>query len=351
MKAAMYYGNKDIRIEDIPEPSVRPGTVKVKIEWCGICGTDLHEYLDGPIFAPPAGSPHPLTGETVPVCLGHEFAGVVADVGDGVINVSVGERVVVEPYITCGTCARCKAGIYNVCDTLGFIGLSGGGGGFSDYVVADARRTFSIGDLPTDIGALVEPLAVAYHAVRLSKARPGDSATVYGSGPIGLVTVAALKAQGIENVIVVEPAEVRKVKATAAGATTVLDPTDTDIVSAIKDLTGRAGTDVSFECAGFDGATAQAIKATKGGGTVVNVAIWGHEATVAMNDLVFNEVSVVGSLAYCDDHEPTVKLLQDGKVDAAQFITGKIAVDDIVDGGFRELIDHKAENVKILVHP
>jgi len=100
MKAAMYYGNKDIRIEDIPEPAVRPGTVKVKIEWCGICGTDLHEYLDGPIFAPPAGAPHPLTGETVPVCLGHEFAGIVADVGDGVTNVAVGERVVVEPYIT-----------------------------------------------------------------------------------------------------------------------------------------------------------------------------------------------------------------------------------------------------------
>ena len=108
---------------------------------------------------------------------------------------------------------------------------------------------------------------------------------------------------------------------------------------------------MSFECAGFNGATAQAIKGTKGGGTVVNVAIWGHEATVAMNDLVFNEVSVIGSLAYCDDHEPTIKLLQDGKVNAEQFITGKIAVDDIVEGGFRELIDRKAENVKILVHP
>jgi len=156
-------------------------------------------------------------------------------------------------------------------------------------------------------------------------------------------------------VIVVEPAEVRKVKAKAAGASTVLDPTDTDIVSTIKDLTGGVGTDVSFECAGFNGATAQAIKGTKGGGTVVNVAIWGHEATVAMNDLVFNEVSVIGSLAYCNDHEPTIKLLQDGteygRVDASQFITGKIAVDDIVEGGFRELIDHKAENVKILVHP
>ena len=228
MKAAMYYGNKDIRIEDIPEPTVRPGTVKVKIEWCGICGTDLHEYLDGPIFAPPAGAPHPLTGETVPVCLGHEFAGVVADVGDGVTNVSIGERVVVEPYITCGTCARCKAGHLQ---RLRHARLHRAVRA-RRWVLGLRRRrrqaTHSIGDLPTDIGALIEPLAVAYHAVRLSKARPGDSATVYGSGPIGLVTVAALKAQGIENVIVVEPAEVRKVKAKAAGATTVLDPTDTD---------------------------------------------------------------------------------------------------------------------------
>jgi len=351
MKAAMYYGNKDIRIEDIPEPTVRPGTVKVRIEWCGICGTDLHEYLDGPIFAPPAGSPHPLTGQTVPVCLGHEFAGVVADIGDGVTNVAVGDRVVVEPYLTCGSCPRCRAGIYNVCDTLGFIGLSGGGGGFSEYVVADARRTFGIGRLGTDIGALVEPLAVAYHAVRLSKAGPGSTATVYGSGPIGLVTVAALKAKGVEKVIVVEPADVRKVKATAAGADHVVDPTDSDVVATVKDLTDGVGTDVSFECAGFDGALAQAVQGTKGGGTVVNVAIWGHPATVVMNDLVFNEVSIVGALAYCNDHEPTIKLLQDGLVDAGQFITGRIALDDIVDGGFHELINRKAENVKILVRP
>src|SRR6478735_5837952 len=261
------------------------------------------------------------------------------------------DRVVVEPYLTCGSCPRCRAGIYNVCDTLGFIGLSGGGGGFSEYVVADARRTFGIGRLGTDIGALVEPLAVAYHAVRLSKAGPGSTATVYGSGPIGLVTVAALKAKGVEKVIVVEPAGVRKVKATAAGADHVVDPTDSDVVATVKDLTDGVGTDVSFECAGFDGALAQAVQGTKGGGTVVNVAIWGHPATVVMNDLVFNEVSIVGALAYCNDHEPTIKLLQDGLVDAGQFITGRIALDDIVDGGFHELINRKAENVKILVHP
>jgi len=351
VKAARFYDRGDIRVEDLPEPHPGPGQVQIAVEWCGICGTDLHEYLDGPIFCPPAGSPHALTGEEMPVVLGHEFAGVVADLGEGVTGFSPGDRVVVEPYLTCGTCARCRDGRYNICDVLGFIGLSGGGGGFSEYVVADARRTFPIGDLGTDVGALVEPLAVAYHAVRLGGVRPGMTATVFGAGPIGLMTTAALRAAGAAEIVVVEPAEVRKTKATAAGATTVLDPTDTEVVAAVKDLTGGRGTDVAFECAGFDAALGQAVRSTKGGGTVVNVAIWGHQATVAMNDLVFNEVSVVGSLAYCDDHEATIGLLADGKVQAEQFITGRIALEDIVDAGFAELIENKAENVKVLVHP
>lgn len=351
MKAALYYGNRDIRIEDVPEPAAGPGQVKVRVEWCGICGTDLHEYLDGPIFCPPPGAPHPLTGEQAPVGLGHEFAGVVAELGDGVSGLSVGERVVVEPYLTCGRCARCRDGRYNVCEVLGFIGLSGGGGGFAEYVVADAKRTFPLGELSTQVGALVEPLAVAYHAVRLGGISPGMSATVFGAGPIGLVTTAALRAAGAEQILVIEPAEVRKKKAEAAGATAVVDPTDTDVVAAVRDFTSGRGTDVSFECAGVDAALDQATRCTKGGGLVVNVAIWGHDATVAMNNLVFNEVAVIGSLAYCNDHEDTIGLLRDGKVDAEQFITGEIALDDLVDKGFSELIDNKAENVKILVHP
>lgn len=351
MRAARFHGRGDIRVEDIPEPQVGPGQVKVAVDWCGICGTDLHEYADGPLFCPPAGSPHALTGEQMPIVLGHEFAGVVADAGGGVDSVVVGDRVVVEPYLTCGTCSRCRSGRYNVCDTLGFVGLSGGGGGFSEFVVADAARTFPIGDLGTDLGALVEPLAVAYHAVRLGRVGPGMSATVFGSGPIGLVTIAALRAAGAEQIVAVEPADVRKRKAEAAGVTTVLDSSSDDVVAAVKDATGGRGTDTSFECAGVDSALGQAVQCTAAGGTVVNVAIWGHPAAVEMNNLVFNEVNVVGSLAYCDDHEPTIGLLRDSKVDARQFITGKIGLDDIVAGGFRELIDNKDANVKILVHP
>ncbi len=351
MKAARFHGRGDIRIDDVPEPAVRPGTVKVEVEWCGICGTDLHEYLDGPIFAPPPGEPHPLTGETAPITLGHEFAGVVAEVGEGVNDVRPGDRVVVEPYIVCGRCDACEQGRYNVCRTLGFVGLSGYGGGFSQYVVAERRWIHPLGDLGTDVGALVEPLAVAYHAVRLSGAAPGHTAVVFGAGPIGLVTTAALRAAGVEQVIAVEPAAARKEKANVAGADQVIDPTGTDVVEAVLELTKGRGADVTFECAGVDAVLASAIGATRAGGTCVNVAIWGHEARVSMNDLVFKEVNLLGSLAYANDHPATIEMIASGKVDPYQFITGRIDLDDIVTLGFDELINRKEENVKILVRP
>ncbi|EME67087.1 MULTISPECIES: 2,3-butanediol dehydrogenase [Rhodococcus] len=351
MKAARFHGPGDIRVEDIPEPATRPGTVKVEVEWCGICGTDLHEYLEGPIFAPPADTPHPITGETVPITLGHEFAGVVAEVGDGVDDLRVGDRVAVEPYIICGRCDACRNGRYNVCGTLGFVGLSGYGGGFSQYVVAERRWIHPLGELGTDVGALVEPLAVAYHAVRLSGARPSHSALVFGAGPIGLVTTSALRAAGVEQIIVVEPADVRKKKAEPAGADHIIDPRDGDVTEQVLELTGGRGADVSFECAGIDAVLKSAILSTRAGGTCVNVAIWGHEASVAMNDLVFREVNLLGSLAYANDHPATIEMIASGKVDPYQFITGRIDLDDIVAHGFEELISNKEENVKILVRP
>jgi (R,R)-butanediol dehydrogenase/meso-butanediol dehydrogenase/diacetyl reductase len=351
MKAARFHGRGDIRVDEVSEPTTRPGTVAVEVEWCGICGTDLHEYLEGPIFAPTPEAPHPLTGESMPITLGHEFAGVVAEVGAGVDGLAVGDRVAVEPYIVCGRCDACSQGRYNVCASMGFVGLSGDGGGFSRFVVAEPRWIHPLGDLGTDVGALIEPLAVAYHAVRLSGARPDHSAVVFGAGPIGLVTTAALKAAGVGQVLVVEPAGARKAKASVAGADTVLDPRKTDVIAAVTELTKGRGADVTFECAGVDAVLATAIRTTRAGGTCVNVSIWGHDARVSMNDLVFREVNVLGSLAYAHDHPATIEMVADGRVDPLQFITGRIELDDIVAKGFRELIDNKEENVKILVRP
>src|ERR1035438_8887121 len=142
---------------------------------------------------------------------------------------------------------------------VGFVGLSGFGGGFSQLVVAERRWIHPLGDLGTDVGALVEPLAVAYHAVRLSGAQPNHSALVFGAGPIGLVTTAALRASGVEQIIVVEPAGARKLKAPIAGADHVIDPRTSDVVSEVRELTKGRGADVSFECAGIDAVLKSAI--------------------------------------------------------------------------------------------
>jgi len=338
-------------LDDIAEPTTRPGTVKVAVDWCGICGSDLHEYLEGPINMPSPGHPDPLTGEEPPVVLGHEFAGVVIEVGAGVTSVKEGDRVAVEPYHTCGSCVACKSNNYNWCPDLGFIGLAGGGGGFSEFVVVPAERAFKLNELGTDLGALVEPLAVGLHAVKISGARPGQTAIVFGAGPIGLMTTVNLRAAGVDRIVVVEPAAVRNDKATAAGADIVLNPMEVDVVEAIMEMTGGIGADIAMECAGIAAAMNQATSAVRKGGRIVNVALWGKPATIDMNAILLKELSLLGTLAYCNDHQDTIDLVRSTPVDLSQFITKRISLEDVIDGGFHELIANKDEHIKILVHP
>lgn len=352
MRATRYYGKHDIRIEEIPEPEVKPGYVKVKNEWTGICGTDLHEYDDGPMFCPAPGHTHPLTGEKLPVVLGHEIAGVVAEVGEGVTKVKVGDRVAVEPYVVCNECEFCKAGRYNLCVKGAFLGLSAGSGGFSEYCVQEERFVHPLGELSTEVGALVEPLAVAYHAIKRSGVQPGQTAAVIGAGPIGLFVVSILRALGVDTVYSVEISSIRKEKAATAGATEVIDPSQQNAVERIHELTGGRGVDVAFEAVAASPALQTALDATRTAGTVVNISIWGHKAELDLFGFVAREVTLTGTLAYCDAHEPVIKLLQDGKLkNVEQFITGRISIDDVVEKGLNQLIDNKEANVKILVHP
>ena len=218
----------------------------------------------------------------------------------------------------CGECAACPAGRYNICRKLGFVGLAGSRAGSPRSASSSARWVHPLGDLPTDVGALVEPLAVAYHAVRLSGLQPGGTAVVFGAGPIGLVTTAALKAAGAEQVIVVEPAAARKAKAPGAGADVVLDPTEVERARRGPRPDRRRG-------------RRRRVRVRRASTPVLGVgdrlgaprrhraSTWRSGATrrrVAMNDLVFSEINLIGSLAYCDDHPDTIGLLRDGKVDA-----------------------------------
>lgn len=351
MKAARFHARKDIRIEDVPEPDLMAGAVKIDVAWCGICGTDLHEFLEGPIFCPAPGHPHPLSHEESPVTLGHEFSGTVSEVGEGVEGLAVGDNVVVEPYFVDGTCDMCQAGSYHLCRQMGFIGLSGGGGGLSEKIVVDQRWVHPIGNIPLDEAALIEPLSVAHHAVARSGVKAGDVALVGGSGPIGLLTAAVLKGMGVTTIIS-ELTQARKEKATSSGvADHVLDPSKEDVPARVRELTGGTGADVAFECAGVNAVLDTMLDAVRPGAVVVNVSIWGAPATVDMQKLVLKEIDLRGTIAYVRDHPAVIKMVQEGKVDLKPFITGRIALEDLVEQGFDTLINHKDTAVKVLVHP
>ena len=352
MKAARWYSPKDIRVEEVAEPQVKNDTVKVKVKWCGICGSDLHEYLAGPIFIP-VENPHPLSKEKAPVIMGHEFSGEVVEVGKDVTNVKAGDRVVVEPILACGTCAACAEGKYNLCTSLGFHGLAGGGGGFAEYTTFPAKFVHKIPDsLSFEKAALIEPMAVALHSLRVGSFHIGQSAVVAGAGPIGLATVECLKAAGAQQVIMIQRKSVRQQYALNSGANVVLDPNEVDVVAEIRKLTGGIGADIAFETTGSEACYQQTLEGIRFDGTLVVTSIWEHEISYNPNAIVLTEKKIVGSICYCNDFPATIAMMADGRIKADGYITKRVALDDIVTEGFGTLTgpDKKAQ-VKIIVTP
>ncbi len=346
MKAARWHGVKDIRVEDVEEPAPGAGEVKVKVAWTGICGSDLHEYLAGPIFIP-VDEDHPLSHDKAPITMGHEYCGTVAELGDGVTGLSVGDRVAIEPIFACGTCPACLEGKYNLCDSLGFVGLSGGHGGFAAHSVVPARMVHKMPDsLSMEQGALVEPAAVALHAVRLSKIKAGDKAAVFGAGPIGLLVLESLRVAGASEIHVVEPSEVRRQKALQLGATSVIDPTATDAVAEIRAATD--GVHVAFEVTGVPQVLPQCVEATRHEGQVLIVSIWEQEASFQPNTVVLKERQLQGTIAYRNVYPAVMALMAQVYFCADQLVTKRIALEDIVSEGFEALVAEKS-HVKILV--
>lgn len=349
MKAARWYQAKDIRIETIDEPIVQPGTVKIKVEWTGICGSDLHEYVAGPIFVP-VDEPHFVSQDKAPIVMGHEFSGQVVEIGEGVTKVKVGDSVVVEPILSCGECAACKKGKYNLCQHLGFHGLSGGGGGFAEYTLVAEHMVHKMPEgLSYEQGALVEPAAVALHSVRLSKLKAGDTAVVYGAGPIGLLLIEALKVAGASEIYAVEISPERAAKAKELGVKEAINPLETDPVEKLQALT-NGGVDVAFEVTGIPAVLQQCIDSTTFEGETVIVSIWESEASFHPNNLVLQERTMKGIIAYRDIFPAVMELMNQGYFNAENLITKRITLDNVVTEGFDALVKEKNQ-IKILVKP
>lgn len=297
MRAALYHGVGDVRIEDVEEPTPGPGQVKIRVAYNGLCGTDLHEVFDEQRAVP--SEPHPLTGVRAPIILGHEIAGVVVDPGPGGSDLEEGTLVAVEPLVTCGSCRWCRAGQLNLCDRLAFHGLSTGGGGLAEYTVV-SRSMLHVA--PPDLGArraaMVEPLAVAWHAVDRSQASAGQAAAVVGGGPVGIGIYLVLRARGLEAVVV-EPSADRRRLVAALGASTV-DPGDGPVSAALRDLTGGRGVDICFETSATVAGIETALGATAKHGTVMLLASPRQPLPPVLGVALAGELVIRTSYAYHD---------------------------------------------------
>jgi len=310
------------------------------VRWCGICGTDLEEWLSGPVFIP-AAAPHPVTGARAPLVLGHEFAGVVVAAGADVTGPGPGQRVAVDTIVSCGTCYWCRRGEVTRCPALGALGLHGDGG-LAELCNAPARICLPVPDtVADDEAALAEPLAVAVRALRRGRLRSGERVAVVGAGAVGLMAVQAAAAFGADGVAVVEPLPERRALATRLGAGRAVPP-------------GEAGTleaDVAVECAGTASAIRTALQALRSGGRAVLLSIVTQSALIAPMDLIRGEKSLIGSLSHVwdQDFREALQLLGRGAVQAAPLITDRIPLSAAVTCGLALLRDEPERHLKILV--
>ncbi|MGW1673132.1 2,3-butanediol dehydrogenase [Streptomyces sp. NPDC002324] len=340
MKAAVWYGAKDIRVEDVPAKPPGPGEVMIEVAYCGICGSDLHEYADGP-HAIPVGSPHPESGVAAPLVLGHEFCGTVTEVGSGVTDFVPGDRVAVEPHYRCGSCPRCLAGEYNICRHFGFAGLMGHGG-LAERATVPAYMLHRLpGAVSLEQAAVFEPAAVALHAVRRAGILPGENVAVLGLGPIGLLVTQLAVRYGAGSVVAADRSAGRRALALRLGAAAA--------GAGLGDVVDGEGADVVFEAVGSQSTLRACLAATRRGGRVMFLGLTGTVSLDAFA-LVNNEQTLMTSVGYRDAHPELIRLVAEEGVDLAGIVTSTIALEHVVRDGF-EALPGGEEQVKVLVRP
>lgn len=256
---------RQFRLVSRSRPRPGAGEVLVRVAACGICGSDLHNYLEGGIGDTPA---------VYPMVLGHEPCGTVAGCGEGVRGWNPGDRVALEPAIYCYHCEYCRTGRHNVCAALRFLSQPGEPGFFREYAVVPAASVFALpASLGLAEGTLFEPLAVVLHSLEFVRLRPGENVAVFGAGPIGLLTVAMLRLAGAGRIWSVEPVGERRELALRLGADAAIDPAAEDPAGIVARDTGRRGADAAIDCAARDDTTNHCVQAVRRAGRVVVTGI------------------------------------------------------------------------------
>ncbi len=287
MSAAVYQSPGVVTVEDRPVPRPGPDQLVVRVHHCGICGSDIHQLRDGWGFKPGA-------------VAGHEWTGTIAALGDAVTDWAVGERVVGGSSPKCGSCRRCREGKPSQCENRSSPITDNTDGAFAEFILVRAAGVLRLPDsLSARHAALAEPLAVALHGITRSGIAVGDTCMVFGAGPIGALTIAALRAQGIDDITVVEPSERRRELALSVGASEVIDPSDLEIFPSWEPerLSSRA-VHVVLECSGHKAAIEAGFHQLRRGGVLVMVGAGIEHPTFDPNRMILNELQVCGSFVY-----------------------------------------------------
>lgn len=332
-------GKMDYTERDIPVP--KDDEVLVKLEYVGICGSDLHYYESGAI------------GDFIvkpPFVLGHEPGGTVVEAGKNVKHLKVGDRVALEPGRTCGHCEFYKTGRYNLCPDVVFFATPPVDGVFQEYVAHEAGLCFKLPDnVSTLEGALIEPLAVGFHAANQGGAHAGQTAVVTGSGCIGLVSMMALKAMGVSKVYVADIMQKRLDKAMELGADGVINSSETDAVQRVRELTGGAGCDLVIETAGTEITTRQAIAMTKKGAAIVLVGYSKTgELTLPVSMALDKELTIKTIFRYRHIYPMAIDAVASGRVNLKGLATHIFDFDDM-QSAMDQSVSDKANVVKAVV--
>lgn len=322
MKVAVMLGIGKMGFEERDVPQIKPDEVLVRLEYVGICGSDIHYYETGRI------------GDYIvepPFVLGHEPGGTVVEVGSAVSNLKPGDRVALEPGKTCGRCEFCREGKYNLCPDVVFFATPPVDGVFAEYVAHPADLCFKLPDnVSTLEGALIEPLAVGFHAANQGGAHAGQTAVVFGAGCIGLVSMMALLAEGVSRVYVVDVMQKRLDKALELGATGVINSAECDLASEIDRLTEGRGTDIVIETAGMEITTRQAIEIARKGSTIVLVGYSkSGEMTLPMSLFIDKELTFKSVFRYRHIYPMAIDAVAAGRVNLKGIVSNIFELDDI----------------------
>lgn len=341
MKAAVMNGIGKMGFEEREIPKIKDNEVLVKLNYVGICGSDLHYYETGAI------------GDYVvepPFVLGHEPGGVVVEAGKNVTHLKAGDRVALEPGKTCGHCEFCKTGRYNLCPDVVFFATPPVDGVFQEYVAHEADLCFKLPDnVSTLEGALIEPLAVGFHAAMQGNAHAGQTAVVMGAGCIGLVSMMAVKAMGVSKVYVVDIMQKRLDKALELGADGVINGAEKDAVQEVMRLTDNKGCDLAIETAGTQITTVQTIHMTKKGSTIVLVGYSkSGEMTLPMSLALDKELTFKTVFRYRHIYPMAIEAVASGKVNLKGIVTDIFSLEE-AQKAMDYSVNNKADVVKAVI--